>query len=45
MTALTRKEIADALDGVDANWETLYVHYKIGSMCFVVEIGLDETGR
>ena len=45
MTALTHEEIAEALDEVDAEWETLYVHHKIGSMCLVVEIELDERGR
>ena len=45
MTALTREEIAEVLDGVDAEWETLYVHHKIDSTCLVVSIELDEVGR
>jgi len=45
MTVLTREEIAEVLDGVDAEWETLYVHHKIDSTHLVVEIELDEEGR
>lgn len=40
---LSRQEIAEALDGVDANWETLYIHHKLDSTHLVVEIELDET--
>ena len=44
MTALTREEIAEAFDGVSAEWETLYVHHKIDSTHLVVEIELEERG-
>jgi hypothetical protein len=40
--ALTREEIAEALDEVSAEWETLYVHYKVDTTCLVVEIELSE---
>lgn len=42
--ALTREEIAKALDEVDAEWETIYVHHKIDSTHLVVEVELDEEG-
>ena len=45
MTELTREEIAEVLDRVDAKWETLYVHYKFEGTYLVVEIELDETNR
>ena len=43
--ALTRKEIAEALDGVNAEWETLYVHHKLDSTHLAVEIELDEKSQ
>lgn len=45
MTTLTHEEVAEVLDGVDAEWETLYVHHKIDSTHLVVEIELDEESR
>ena len=45
MTALTREEIAEVLNEVSANWETLYVHYKVKTTCLVVKIELDEESR
>ena len=45
MTVLTREEIAEVLDEVDAEWEMLYVHHKIDSTHLVVEIELDEESR
>ena len=44
MTVLTREEIAEVLDGVDAEWETVYVHHKPDTTSLVVEIELDEEG-